>query len=211
MSENKIVGVDLSLSSIGVVIRNLSGSKIKEHVLVIDTKKKDKLFRNKMEHYNLICEWVMKLIPESTRLVAIEGYSLQSSGNAVSRMVENGARLRFLLWDKYIPFIEISPQTLKAYATGKPSADKQRVYECMEEHFDFGFITKLESYKQRQKEDLVDACVAADIGVFCLRLDSIAISLKGWDNRFKRKVAMCKRIMDDHYYLNRSQPKLERG
>ena len=62
-------------------------------------------------------------------LVVLEGYSLgtarqQSHAHALGEL---GGIVRWTLWDLGIPYVDVSPATLKKYATGKGNAGKDAV------------------------------------------------------------------------------------
>jgi len=63
-------------------------------------------------------------------LIVVEGYSMRSSGNALTRLAELGAWMRQRWWRAGVPFTEVAPVTLKAWVTdGLSQADKMRVRE----------------------------------------------------------------------------------
>ncbi|HEV2071073.1 MAG TPA: hypothetical protein VGR26_14885 [Acidimicrobiales bacterium] len=58
-------------------------------------------------------------------IAAIEGYSMGGlRGLASQRLAETGGIIRWALWRRGVPFLEIPPSTLKVYATGSGRADK---------------------------------------------------------------------------------------
>ena len=61
------------------------------------------------------------------KLIAIEGYSFGSQGRAIFQIGELGGVLRRLFFVLKIPYLEIPPQTLKKFATGKGNAHKDEV------------------------------------------------------------------------------------
>lgn len=57
-------------------------------------------------------------------LVALEGYSFGSHQGA-HQIGEWGGLLRWTLWGEMVPYIEVSPSTLKSYVSGKGNAPKE--------------------------------------------------------------------------------------
>lgn len=52
-------------------------------------------------------------------LVVLEGYSFGSKGSAIFQTGELGGVIRLALYERGIRYVEVSPQTMKIYATGK--------------------------------------------------------------------------------------------
>lgn len=193
------VGIDLSLLSTGMVIFNNG----KESIHIIKTKAGQ---FGRFERYNYITKQIFDILSDSKVLneldmVAIEGYSLYSKGDAMSRAIENGAKLRFTMLSNKVPFIEVAPQTLKAFTTGVASADKQRVIESVRKKASKDFLKKFEDLNKKQKEDVADAYVLAEIAEYCLINSSKLIDIKSVkDKDEKRLLRMCKKLMEDHIY-----------
>ncbi len=59
--------------------------------------------------------------------VVIEGFSYGSKGQGVSIQYGIGWILRYTLYKNNIDFIEVSPNTLKKFATGKGNAKKENM------------------------------------------------------------------------------------
>jgi len=106
----KPTGLDLSLTSTGVA--TVKGTSR------ICPKCKG------MERLVLIRNEVLALRPE---FVVLEGYSFGSRGRALFNIGELGGVIRMALWERDIPFLEVSPSALKKYATGKGNAPKDAV------------------------------------------------------------------------------------
>ncbi len=60
-------------------------------------------------------------------LVVIEGYSFHSRGRGTIARAELGGVIRLALHDRRIPWVEVSPSSLKRYATGKGNSPKEAV------------------------------------------------------------------------------------
>ena len=60
-------------------------------------------------------------------LAVIEGYSFGSTGRSLFQIGELGGVVRLMLHDAEIPFVEVSPSSVKKYATGRGNAGKAEV------------------------------------------------------------------------------------
>lgn len=60
-------------------------------------------------------------------LVVVEGYSFGSQGRATFSVGELGGAVRVKLFERGVPFVEVSPAVLKKFATGSGSAGKDGV------------------------------------------------------------------------------------
>jgi Holliday junction resolvasome RuvABC endonuclease subunit len=56
--------------------------------------------------------------------VVLEGYSFASVGSSVIQIAELGGVVRHELWARKVPVLEVSPGTLKVFATGKGTSSK---------------------------------------------------------------------------------------
>jgi crossover junction endodeoxyribonuclease RuvC len=70
-------------------------------------------------------------------LVVIEGYSFGSKGRSVFDIAELGGCVRFLLYRLGIPWVDVSPSTLKKYATGKGNSPKDAMIAAAIRRFGF--------------------------------------------------------------------------
>lgn len=116
----KITAIDLSLRSTGFATDTGSGVLVPPKALGLG-----------MERNN----WIMRQVLEKgagVDLLAIEGYSFGSQGRAVFDTAELGGIVRWALWSKGIPFVEVPPTSLKLFATGKGNSKKDLVLaECI--------------------------------------------------------------------------------
>ena len=137
----KIVGIDYSMSSPGVVtytgeLKDFSFDKckasyltsVKKYQLQYNNITGDKLheWESQEQRYNLIADWTMDLV-EGADYVAIEGYSMQSSGR-VFNIAENCGLLKHKLWQNGYNTSIYSPSEIKKFATGKGNANKDGMY-----------------------------------------------------------------------------------
>lgn len=76
-------------------------------------------------------ERYLRLFPPRPELVIVEGYSLASPGRlSLVRLGELGGVVRLRLFELGIAYVEISPSSLKLYATGNGSAKKPAMIEA---------------------------------------------------------------------------------
>ena len=115
------VGLDLSLTATGYCNYNGECRTIK-----LPDKGVARLAHARLwaQTLNALCD------PE---LVAVEGYSYNDRQKAHD-MGELGGVVRLTLHDLLIPYIDVSPPTLKLYATGKGNAPKDLVYGAAIRH-----------------------------------------------------------------------------
>lgn len=73
-------------------------------------------------------EYAVRHFPPLPALVVIEGYALGAPGRlSLVRLAELGGVLRLRLFELAIAFVEVSPSTLKRFATGKGNATKDEM------------------------------------------------------------------------------------
>jgi hypothetical protein len=86
-----------------------------------------------IERYDKIASYFIRSL-ESNKIFEhvgqyfIEGYSMGSKGR-VFAIAENTAVLKHKLYQKNVIPVEVSPMSIKKYATGKGTADKDKMYE----------------------------------------------------------------------------------
>lgn len=170
-----VAGLDLALVSTGLYIRDTEEKIEKAIIIKTESKRKNKpaQFKNRFLRYSYITFSIMKELPLNCDLVAIEAYSFGSKGSAVHSMVENGYNLRLALLDNFIPFIEVAPISLKAFATGQTHSDKQRVMDAVKKEMSDVMLGELERLKKEEKNDLADAWVLAKIAFGVLNVEKI--------------------------------------
>ena len=117
MEEQKIIGLDLSLTCTGYCLldaNNFTTGRIK-------TKLKD------IDRLIYIVDNIREIIyapPTHHTLAVIEGYSYASNSNTAYQIGELGGAIRVLLFQNNIDFIIIAPKSLKKFATGNGNAKK---------------------------------------------------------------------------------------
>ncbi len=103
-----VLGIDASLTGLGVAV---SGKTWSLKLKVFGAERLDRL---SSEVDETVRRW-------SPAVVAIEGYSFASSQGG-ERIGELGGCIRRDLWRRGVPYVEISPSTLKKYAVGSGNA-----------------------------------------------------------------------------------------
>lgn len=69
-------------------------------------------------------------------VVGIEGYAFGASQAGIRDNAELGGVIRHHLWTIGVPWVEISPKTLKKYATGTGTASKADMITAAQRHLD---------------------------------------------------------------------------
>lgn len=119
----KIVGLDLSLTSTGVVVYNFE-TQVADATAVRTYSK-----QSYMHRYNHILNEVKKATLGGNTVFFIEGYSFGSfsKSTAMSNLIELGGIIRFYLWGEGVSFIVVPPTLLKKFVTGKGNAKKEDI------------------------------------------------------------------------------------
>jgi Holliday junction resolvasome RuvABC endonuclease subunit len=84
-------------------------------------------------------------------LCAIEGYAFARNVDSYTRLVECGTVIRQVLYRRKLPWIEVSPTTLKKWVTGKGNAKKEDMAVSVKEKWDY----------KSPSHDIVDAYALA--------------------------------------------------
>jgi crossover junction endodeoxyribonuclease RuvC len=146
MREMVVMGLDLSLTSTGLVVLaegpmlNSKAIKSKENTerRLIDIK--DQIEREMLEY--------------EPNLVVLEGYAMLANGR-ITALAELGGVVKASLYVRKQPFIVVPPARVKKFATGKGNANKDEV--------------RLWVYKrwgvELKTNDEIDAYVLAQIGL----------------------------------------------
>lgn len=120
MSYDWIVGVDPSSNTGFVVMDELC--KVQTE-MEINLKSPMKASTEQILQYG---RSIVHMIPDNSR-ICIEGFSLGSTGQAVSLMFAIGFAIRYELIDQGIDYLEVTPTGLKKFVagTGKGNAKKE--------------------------------------------------------------------------------------
>lgn len=112
------LGIDQSLTATGVC-------------LVGDDGKPSALFtvdpgsRRGAERLSFVKEAVSTLLGPIVQFVCFEGYSYDSTSRQHA-LGEVGGVLKLLVYEHHLPYLEVSPASLKKFATGKSTASSKR-------------------------------------------------------------------------------------
>lgn len=126
----RVLGLDLSLTATGVAWEGGTA--------VISFKK-----LRGMERIDAILQALSDYVDTAvhgrgaTDVVVLEGYSFGSQGRAVYDIAELGGCVRFALYERSLPYVEIAPQSLKKFATGKGNVGKDEVLAAAIRRFGF--------------------------------------------------------------------------
>jgi len=113
----RILALDLSLTAPGYCLGEDCGT------IKVPTKLRgpERLKWIRYEVIKLMCH---------AELAVLEGYSFGSKGRAVVSIGELGGVIRYTLFERGEPYIEIPPACLKKYATGRGNASKDDVLQA---------------------------------------------------------------------------------
>jgi len=113
------LGLDLSLTSSGVVFLDDKGTVKYAKTIKVKSKGAERLF----EIYEIVRSCCMKLKPQ---LVCIEGYAMGSKYGREAAG-ELGGVIRMLLYSLNIPFYIVQPTSLKLFVLGKGVGEKDQI------------------------------------------------------------------------------------
>lgn len=118
-----VIGLDPSLVSFGVCLYHPDTGDVR--TVVVGDKTSTKELLGRLDRYDRICAQVLTFLRtegrgEDPQLIAIEGYSFGSTGNAFAWTCECGGILRHMLVRQCrYEVVEIAPTTLKKFIIGK--------------------------------------------------------------------------------------------
>ena len=118
-----ICGLDLSLTATGIACAYHT-DVLKPPKGCTGMARLDWIRAEIMEHVGLFTSWAWP------QLVVIEGYSMgaqRGSAGVAQMMGELGGLVRWTLWDRGVPYMDVPPSVLKKFATGKGNAPKDAV------------------------------------------------------------------------------------
>lgn len=113
----KVAGLDLSLTGTGWCL--IGATPVWGRINTVNFRGVDRLL--------LIEECLTEVLVPAGKidLLCLEGYSFGSQGRAVFNIGELGGVVRCLLHKQEIPWVEVAPQTLKKFVTGKGNTKKE--------------------------------------------------------------------------------------
>lgn len=111
-----ITAIDLTLTSTGFAAASGSGVLVPPKALGLG-----------MERNN----WIMRKVLElgaGVDVLVIEGYSFGSNSKGTIDRAQLGGIVRWALWSKGIPYVEVPPTSLKMFATGTGKGKKDGIF-----------------------------------------------------------------------------------
>lgn len=125
-SKSKVVGLDLSLCNTGFVV--LENDKIKEQGVIKSSPLGD-LPIHEAERLSKIVGEILETVCEiDTDLVVIEGIAFMiSKTTSLVQLATINYMVRIGLWKCGVPFVIVSPPSLKKFVTGKGVAQKDEM------------------------------------------------------------------------------------
>ncbi len=135
MSHGKVVGIDPSLTSLGLSYR------VNDLLRSFCIGGKDYRGMTRIKHIrDAVEEALTRYSPD---LVAFEGYALGFRGksNIIFDLGELGGVLKLLILERGIDILLVPPTSLKLFATGKGNADKEQVSLALREELGVAFST----------------------------------------------------------------------
>lgn len=147
------VGIDPSLTSAGVIVLDHAGVLLSHGTVKSSDEGKDVVSR--MVRVDKMVDAIMEeILDAQPECVCLEGYSFMSKTPSSDR-VEFGGVLRWHLWKAGIRFYEVTPTSLKKWATGTGSGDKTKTISALARRYGLDFATN----------DEFDAYALARIGM----------------------------------------------
>lgn len=146
----RVMGIDISTKTgVGVVDDNL-------RVLLGEQVTFAKL--RGWERASAIAARVMELHAEyQPDLIVIENYGF-ANANSLVTLVEVGTIIRYFLWQEGLPYIDVPPNSLKKFVTGKGQAKKEEIMMYVLKRWDYTSKTN----------DIADAVGLGMFGLGCL-------------------------------------------
>lgn len=176
MTSPIIVGIDYSMSSPSICVHigpSWSFSNCKFYYL---TQKKKCVMPHKIffgdlqfdyatqeERFAKISQWAIDKIPFNSK-VYIEGYAYASKG-VVFHIGENTGILKHRLWARDVEFEEVSPPSIKKFATGKGNANKMDMYHSFVAETQFDISATIPCKEgESPMSDIIDSYYVAKYG-----------------------------------------------
>ncbi len=144
-----VMGIDPSFTGTGLILLDDKTAEVL-HCQLIKTNAKNTL----PQRVKQVLKAVQDVGMNDIRVVSIEGFSYGSMGNAMISMGYLGYRIREMLEEFKLPFIEPAPSQVKKYATGKGNCGKDLILQQVYKRWGVEFTDN----------NLADAYVLAQIG-----------------------------------------------
>lgn len=133
----KIAGIDLSYTSPAITVYDFETDRY-DHYFYTTNKKLvsngqfhctlQPLWTTQEERFDNLSEWAIGVVDGCSK-VWIEGYAFAAKG-LVFQIGENTGLLKHKLWKLGIPFETFAPAAIKKIATGKGTANKEKMEEA---------------------------------------------------------------------------------
>jgi Holliday junction resolvasome RuvABC endonuclease subunit len=140
-----VVGLDLSLTSTGMAHGDVTES------FQPKTKGMQRL-------HDILCEVVNIVVKLPDPFVVVEGYSFSSRNSHAHALGELGGVIRFHLWQRQVPYVDVPPTCRAKFATGKGNAGKAEVVSAVSARTGRTWVGK-------GAEDECDAWVLQEMGL----------------------------------------------
>lgn len=131
------MGIDPSLTCTAIVsiITSSSGESVSKRLCRTEKKK----FTCHAARIDALRNMLLGEITQNNlpALIALEGYSFGSKGDAIYKISEWGGLLRWTLWGELLTFIEVPPATLKLFVAGKGNADKEAMIAAVKRRWQY--------------------------------------------------------------------------
>jgi crossover junction endodeoxyribonuclease RuvC len=159
-SKGVSVGLDVSTDT-GIVVLSPEGKVITAVEMSVGDLKKGASLQDRIGRVKKLYKSMSEFLePVSPALVVIEAYGFARYNAQIA--VELGTVVRLSCLELGLPFLEVSPLTLKKFAIGKGKGDKSLVRLAAFKKWKF----------EHDSDNVVDAYVLAQLGRLCLGLSS---------------------------------------
>lgn len=137
-----VAGIDPSLTGTAVVVGGQDGHAAREFT----SKPSGQGLRRRLARFHTLVNEVDKMLAEwAPELVLIEGYSFSSKGQMQLDRIEFGGLLRDRLASTVPNVVEVTPASLKKFATGRGNASKAEVVSALTHRYRSSFRTDNEA------------------------------------------------------------------
>lgn len=161
----RVIGVDLSLTSTGIARLELddNGTITGSHTEAVTSEPADGTLTQRIRRVDYVATSVGDAIAPTyvphPDLVVVEGASFGSTGGQAQERAWLRGAVYLHLYGIGIDVIEVTPSTLKLYATGNGRASKTHVVQSVRHHYGTHFDIPLR--KSDGREDVADAIALA--------------------------------------------------
>lgn len=101
-------------------------------------------WKNHILKYDMISDWSLDILKKhNVNFVGIEGYSMGSRSGMLFNIAENGGILKHKILKGGFEYEDVSPNTIKKFATGKGNSKKEKMQESFIEETGINLSTEL--------------------------------------------------------------------